>query len=176
MSSYFDIKMLNKSNFNLSFLLDEGETEWYNGEEKQSNNILYKDFKSKIPKRQIFEIKSLIYNIFSQKKEILRKYYCFYDERNNSLNIIITEDICFNNFSKEILINLFEFSRKVGIEAIYFLVDKKNSQYLRIMKDLMIVGFGVNEELKNVNIEGNIYKVLVLPIKEDFDEIKEVSF
>ena len=176
MSSNIDIKMYNKSYFNLSFLLDEGETERYNGEEKQSNNILCKDFKSKIPKRQIFEINSLIYNIINQQKEILRKYFCFYDERNNSLNIIITEDICFNNFSKEILINLFEFSRKVGIEAIFFLVSKKNSQYLRIIKDLMIVGFVVNEELKNVNIEGNIYKVLVLPIKEDFDEIKEVFF
>jgi hypothetical protein len=176
MSSNIEIKMFNKSDFNLSFLIDEGETEWYEGEEKKSNDILCKDFKNKIPRRQIFEINSLIYNIINQQKEVLRKYNCFYDERNNSLNIIITEDICFNNFSKDILINLFEFSQKIGIEEIYFLVSKQNSQYIKILKDLMIVGFKVNEKLKNVNIEGNIYKVLVLPIKEDYDEIKEVYF
>ena len=35
MKSIFDIKMSNKSNFNLSFLVDVGQTKWFNGEEKQ---------------------------------------------------------------------------------------------------------------------------------------------
>ena len=176
MSSIFDIKMSNKSNFNLSFLVDVGETEWYNGEEKQNNYFLNKDLKSKIPKSQIFEINSLIFNITKHKKEILTKYNCFFDEKSNSLSLIISEDVCFSDFTKEIMMNLFDFAQKVGIETIYFLVAKKNAQYLRIIQDLMVVGFEIDENLKTVKIDGNVYKVLNLPIKEDYDEIEEVFF
>ncbi len=176
MSSIFDINMSNKSNFNLSFLVDVGETKWYNGEEKQSNDFLNKDFKNQIPKSQIFEMNSLIFNITKHKKEVLAKYKCFYDENSNSLSLIITEDICFSDFTKEIMMNLFDFAQKVGIEIIYFLVAKKNSQYIRIVQDLMVVGFEIDEKLKTVNIEGNVYKVLSLPIKEENDEIEEIFF
>ena len=176
MTSIFDIKMSDKSNFNLSFLVDVGETKWYNGEEKQSNDFLNKDLKNKIPKSQIFEINSLIFNITKHKKEILTKYNCFYDEKSNSLSLIISEDLCFSDFTKEIMMNLFDFAQKVGIETIYFLVAKKNSQYIRIVQDLMVVGFEIDEKMKTVKIEGNVYKVLVLPIKEVYDEIEEVFF
>ena len=176
MTSIFDIKMSDKSNFNLSFLVDVGETKWYNGEEKQSNDFLNKDLKSQIPKSQIFEINSLIFNITKHKKEILTKYNCFFDEKSNSLSLIISEDVCFSDFTKEIMMNLFDFAQKVGIETIYFLVAKKNAQYLRIIQDLMVVGFEIDENLKTVKIDGNVYKVLNLPIKEDYDEIEEVFF
>ena len=176
MTSIFDIKMSNKSDFNLSFLVDVGQTKWYNGEEKETKDFLCKEFKSHIPKSQIFEINSLIYNITKHKNEILSKYNCFYDDQKNSLCLIITEDICFSDFTKEIMMNLFEFAQKVGIETIYFLVAKKNEQYIKIVQDLMIVGFELDEELKTVNIDGKVYKVLVLPIKEDYDEVEEVFF
>ena len=74
------------------------------------------------------------------------------------------------------MMNLFDFAQKVGIETIYFLVAKKNTQYLRIIQDLMVVGFEIDENLKTVKIDGNVYKVLNLPIKEDYDEIEEVFF
>lgn len=176
MKSIFDIKMSNKSNFNLSFLVDVGETKWFNGEEKQNNDFLNKDLKSQIPKSQIFEINSLIFNITKHKREILTKYKCFYDEKSNSLSFILTEDICFSDFTKEIMMNIFEFAQKVGIETIYFLIAKKNPQYIRIVQDLTIVGFEVDEKLKTMNIDGNVYKVLMLPVKEEYDEIEEVFF
>ena len=40
----------------------------------------------------------------------------------------------------------------------------------------MVVGFEIDENLKTVKIDGNVYKVLNLPIKEDYDEIEEVFF
>ena len=40
----------------------------------------------------------------------------------------------------------------------------------------MVIGFEIDEKLKTANIEGNVYKVLYLPIKEDYDEIEEVFF
>ena len=176
MKSIFDIKMSNKSNFNLSFLVDVGQTKWFNGEEKQDDSFLNKELKEQIPKGQIFEMNSLIFNITKHKKEVLTNYKCYFDEKSNSLSIILTEDICFSDFTKEIMMNLLEFSQKVGIETIYFLIAKKNAQYIRIVQDLMIVGFEIDEKVKSVNIEGNAYKVLMLPIKEEFDEIEEIYF
>ena len=176
MSSIFDIKMSNKSNFNLSFLVDVGETKWFDEEEKQNNDFLNKDLKNKIPKSQIFEINSLFFNITKHKKEILSKFNCFYDEKSNSLSLIIAQDFCFSDFTKEIMMTLFDFAQKVGIETIYFLVAKKNPQYIRFIHDLMVVGFEIDEKLKTVNIDGNFYKVLYTPIKEDYDEIEEVYF
>ena len=172
MKSIFDIKMSNKSNFNLSFLVDVGQTKWFNGEEKQDDSFLNKELKEQIPKGQIFEMNSLIFNITKHKKEVLTNYKCFFDEKSNSLSIILTEDICFSDFTKEIMMNLLEFSQKAGIETIYFLIAKKNAQYIRIVQDLMIVGFEIDEKVKSVNSEGNAYKVLMLPIKEEFDEIE----
>ena len=176
MKSIFDIKMSNKSNFNLSFLVDVGQTKWFNGEEKQDDSFLNKELKEQIPKGQIFEMNSLIFNITKHKREVLTNYKCYFDEKSNSLSIILTEDICFSDFTKEIMMNLLEFSQKVGIETIYFLIAKKNPQYIRIVQDLTIVGFEVDEKLKTMNIEGNVYKVLMLPVKEEYDEIEEVFF
>jgi hypothetical protein len=176
MTSIFDIKLSEKSDFNLSFLVDVGQTKWFQGEEKQDNGFLNKGLKNQIPKSKIFEINSLIFNIAKHKREILTKYQCSYDEESNSLSFILTEDICFSDFTKEIMMNIFEFCQKVGIDTIYFLIAKKNAQYIRIVQDLMIVGFEVDESLKTVNIEGNVYKVLMLPVKEDYDEIEEVFF
>jgi len=72
------------------------------------------------------------------------------------------------------MVNLLEFAQKVEIETIYFLVAKKNQDYIKIVQDLTIVGFEVDEKLKSVNIEGNVYKVLMLPVKEQDEEIEEV--
>ena len=176
MTSIVDINMSNKSNFNLSFMVNVGQTKWFCGEEKQGSDFLNKELKNQIPKSQIFEINSLIFNIAKHKKEVLTNYKCFFDENNNSLSFILTEDLCFSDFTKEIMMNIFELAQKVGIETIYFLVAKKNVQYIRIVQDLMIVGFQVDEKLKTVNIDGNAYKVLMLPVKEDYDEIEEVLF
>ena len=176
MKSIFDIKMSNKSNFNLSFLVDVGEIKWFNGEEKQNNDFLNKELKKQSPKSKIFEINSLIFNITKHKREILTKYKCSYDESSNSLSFILTEDICFSDFTKEIMMNILDFCQKVGIDTIYFLIAKKNAQYIRIVQDLMIVGFEVDENLKTVNIDGNVYKVLMLPVKEEFDAIEDVFF
>ena len=106
----------------------------------------------------------------------MTKYKCFFDEQSNSLSLILTEDICYSDFTKEIMMNLFEFAQKVGIETIYFLVAKKNAQYIRIVQDLMIVGFEVDEKVKTVSIEDKVYKVLMLPVKEQDEEIEEVFF
>ena len=174
MTPGLDINMTNISDFNLSFLVDVGATSWYQGEVRKSSDFLNQDLKAQIPKSQIFEINSLIFNITKQKKEILTKYKCFYEESSNSLSILLTNDFCFADFTKEIMINLLDLAQKVGIDTIYFLVAKKNEQYIKIVQDLMIIGFELDEKTKTVNIEGNNYKVLKLPVKEQDEEIEEI--
>ena len=174
MTPSLNINMSNTSDFNLSFLVDVGSTRWFQGEEKKSNDFLNQGLKAQIPKNQIFSINSLIFNITKHQKEILTKYQCYYEEQSNSLSVLFTKDFCFADFTKEIMINLLEFAQKVEIQTIYFLVAKKNQDYIKIVQDLTIVGFEVDEKLKSVNIEGNAYKVLMLPVKEQDEEIEEV--
>ena len=162
------------SDFNLSFLVDVGSTRWFQGEEKKDSDFLNVNFKSQIPKNKIFEINSLIFNITKHKKEILSKYQCYYEEKSNSLSVLFTEDFCFADFTREIMINLLEFAQKVEIETVYFLVAKKNQEYIKIVKDLTIIGFEMDEKTKSVNIEGNSYKVLRLSVKDQDEEIEEV--
>ena len=174
MSPGLNINMSEISDFNISFLIDVGKTRWFKGEEKQSDDFLSQNLKSTMPKNKIFLINSLIFNITKHKREILTKYKCYYDEGTNSLNILITQDLCFADFTKEIMINLLDLARKVGIETIYFLVAKKNEQYIKIVQDLMIVGFELDEKNKSINIDGNVYKVLKLSVKEQDEEIEEI--
>ena len=169
-----NITMSNVSDFNLSFLVDVGATRWFQGEEKKEPGFLSQGLKKQIPKDQIFLINSLIFNITKHKKEILSKYQCYYEEKSNSLSVLFTEDFCFADFTREIMINLLEFAQKVEIETIYFLVAKKNKEYIKIVKDLTIIGFEMDEKTKSVSIEGNSYKVLRLSVKDQDEEIEEV--
>ena len=174
MTPVLNINMSDISDFNLSFLVDVGSTRWFQGEEKKDSDFLNVNFKSRIPKNKIFEINSLIFNITKHKKEILTKYKCYYEEQSNSLNILLTQDLNFADFTKEIMMNLLEMSQKLCIETIYFLVAKKNPQYIKFVQDLMIIGFEVDTNTKTVNIEGNVFKVLKLQVKDQDDEIEEV--
>lgn len=174
MTPGLNINMSDISDFNLSFLVDVGSTRWFQGEEKKSCDFLNQELKNQIPKNKIFLVNSLIFNITKHKKEILTKYKCFYEEKSNSLNILLTQDLNFADFTKEIMINLLDMAQKLGIETIYFLVAKKNPQYIKFVQDLMIIGFEVDPNTKTVNIEDNVFKVLKLEVKDQDDEIEEV--
>jgi len=175
MTTTLNLDMSNISDFNLSFLVNMGASRWFYENEKVANNFLNKDFKKKIPKNNVFEINSMIFNIPKHKKEILSEYKCYYDEKSNTLTLILSEDICFSEFTKEIMMNLFTFTQKVGIDTICFLVDKKNPQYTRILQDLMIVGFKSNEKKKEVTIDDRVYKVMDMQVNVD-SEIEEFYF
>ena len=173
--SSLNFNMNAKSNFNLSFLVNMGVSRWYYKDEKIANNFLTEDFKNEIPKNAFFEISSMIFNIIKHKKEILNKFKCYFDEKSNGLFLILDSSICFSEFTKEIMMNLFDFSEKVGIKTISFLISKKNPQFIRIIQDLMIVGFKTNEKMNEAIIEGEHYKVMEVPVNID-EKIEEFFF
>ena len=152
-----------------------GASKWFSGDQKINTNSLSPDFKAQIPKGEAFEISSMIFNIIKHKKEILSKYQCFFDEKSNTLTLILNAEICFSEFTKEIMMNIFTFTQKVGIDNICFLISKKNPQYARILQDLMIVGFKSNEKKNEVTIEKDVYKVMEMPVNVD-EEIEEFYF
>lgn len=163
------------SNFNLSFLVNMGASRWFYGEEKTANSFLDEDFKNQIPKNEIFEINSMIFNIPKHKKEILTKYKCYFDEKSNSLFFILNKTISFSEFTKDIMMNLFTFCEKVGIDTINFLVAKQNPQYIRIIQDLLVVGFKSNEKMKEISIEDDCYNVLEIKVNSN-EPIEEFYF
>ena len=175
MTTTLNLDMSNISNFNLSFLVNMGAPRWFYENEKVANNFLNKDFKKEIPKNNVFEINSMIFNIPKHKKEILNKYKCYYKEDDNELYLIINESVSFSEFTKEIMMNLLTFCDKVGIESICFLVSKSSSEYVRIMQDLMIVGFKPNEFTKEIVIDKETYKVMEMPVNFD-EKIEEFYF
>ena len=175
MTTFLNLNLSTQSNFNLSFIVNMGASRWYYGKEKHANNFLSEEFKSKIPKNEIFEISSMIFNITKHKKEILTKYKCYFDEKNNVLFFILNELRCFSEFTKEILMNLFDFCIKVGIQKIRFLIAKNNPQFIRIIQDLMFIGFKSNEENKETTIEGNEYKILDIGVNPE-EKIEEFFF
>ena len=177
MSSNYPQNLSSKENssFDLSFLVNTGASRWFSCGEKLNTSSLSPEFKTRIPKNKIFEISSKFFNITKHKHEVLSKYECFFDEVSNTLTLILTEKISFSEFSKEIMMNLFTFSQKVGIDMICFLLSKKNPQYARILQDLMIVGFKPNEKKKEISIGSEVFKVMEIPANSD-EEIEEFYF
>ena len=177
MSSNYPQNLSSKENssFDLSFLVNTGASRWFSCGEKLNTSLLSPEFKTRIPKNKIFEISSKFFNITKHKHEVLSKYECFFDEASNTLTLILTEKISFSEFSKEIMMNLFTFSQKVGIDMICFLLSKKNPQYARILQDLMIVGFKPNEKKKEISIGSEVFKVMEIPANSD-EEIEEFYF
>ena len=177
MSSNYPQNLSTKDNssFDLSFLVNTGASRWFSCGEKLNTSSLSPEFKTRIPKNKIFEISSKFFNITKHKHEVLSKYECFFDEASNTLTLILTEKISFSEFSKEIMMNLFTFSQKVGIDMICFLLSKKNPQYARILQDLMIVGFKPNEKKKEISIGSEVFKVMEIPANSD-EEIEEFYF
>ena len=115
MSTTLNLDMSKISNFNLGFLVNMGASRWYYDNEKMSKNFLNQQFKEKIPKNNVFEINSMIFNIPKHKQEILSKYKCYFKEEDNELYIIISESLSFQEFTKEIMMNLYTFCEKLGI-------------------------------------------------------------
>lgn len=153
-----------------------GNTTWYKNSEKQSPDFLSLSLKSELPKSTLFSINSLVFNLEKHEREIYSKYNCFYDEMENSLSIVVSDKAKYSDFSREIIMNLMDFVQRTKISTIYFLLNRKNSQYIKILQGMLTVGFEYEENHKKVEIDGGVYKVLKMNMKDVPDEIEEVDF
>ena len=115
----FTYDMKDIADYTLSFTVEEGEIQWFLGGIKKSNDFINEGLKSQLPKRKIFKINSLIYNVETQVKDVNISFDCSYNDENNTLSVIINENINHTNLTKEVALTLFVFVQRVQIEKLY---------------------------------------------------------
>ena len=161
------------SDINISFYINEKSQNFEESKLQNSQNNIA--LKGKFPENKIFRINSLFLNKERNITEISTQYDCIFNEKNNSLCLIFNNQDNYENFTKEKLLNILEFAISIEIDTIYLLVNKSNKHYLNIIQDMLIVGFEIEKNFTNINIDGSIYKSLKTPIKNICKEIKEIN-
>lgn len=73
------------------------------------------------------------------------------------------------------MLNLMELSRKLEIDTIYLLINRKNKEYIKILQGMLTVGFEQEQQMKTARIGVLVYKVLKMELKEG-EEIEELDF
>ena len=168
----FSYDMNDVIDYNLSFTVDSGEVQWYLGGIKK-NNFLNEELKSQLPKKKIFKINSLIYNVETQTKDINISFDCSYNNENNALSVIVNENIDHTNLTKEVALTLFLFVQKVNIDKLYLIVALKNPNYILLLQEMMTLGFQSEKSVRSTSINGDAYKILFIETKDMSTNIEE---
>ena len=172
----FSYDMKDVADYNLSFTVDSGEVQWYLGGIKKSNEFINEGLKDQLPKKKIFKINSLIYNIETQVKDINISFDCSYNDEINALSVIINENINHTNLTKEVALSLFLFVQKVNIEKLYFIIALKNPNYILLLQEMMTLGLQSEKSARSTNIDGDAYKILYIETKDMSTNIEEFGF
>ena len=172
----FSYDMKDVADYNLSFTVDSGEVQWYLGGIKKSNEFINEGLKDQLPKKKIFKINSLIYNIETQVKDINISFDCSYNDEINALSVIINENINHTNLTKEVALTLFLFVQKVNIEKLYFIIALKNPNYILLLQEMMTLGLQSEKSARSTNIDGDAYKILYIETKDMSTNIEEFGF
>ena len=168
----FTYNMNDVVDYNLSFTVDSGEIQWYLDGIKK-NNFLNEELKSQLPKKKIFKINSLIYNVETQTKDINISFDCSYDNENNTLSVIVNENIDHTNLTKEVALTLLLFVQKLNIDKLYLIVALKNPNYILLLQEMMTLGFQSEKSVRSTSINGDAYKILYIETKEMSTNIEE---
>ena len=171
MSFVYDIK--NTSNYSLSFAVESGEIIWFQDGIKKSGDFVNEALKLQLPKKSIFKMNSLFYNVENQTRDVNISFDCSYDDELNVLSIIINEKITHTNLTKEVAMTLFHFVQKTGIEKLYLIVSVKNPNYILLLQEMMTLGFKSEKTVKSTEINGNAYKILEIETKDMSINIEE---
>ena len=168
--------MKDVSDFNLSFTVESNEVQWFLGGIKKRNDFINEGLKSQLPKKTIFKINSLIYNVETQTKDLNLSFDCSYNDEDNTLSVIINENINHTNLTKEVALTLFVFVQKLQIEKLYLIVALKNPNYILLLQEMMTLGFQSEKSARSTNIDGDAYKILYLETKDMTSNIEEFGF
>ena len=171
----FSYDMKDVVDYNLSFTVESGNIQWYLGGIKKSSDFMNENLKSRFPKKKIFKINSLIYNVESQSRDVNISFDCSYNDVNNTLSIIVNENINYTNLTKEVALTLFQLVQKTNIEKLYLIVALKNPNYILLLQEMMTLGFQSEKSVKSTSIDGNAYKILYVETKDMSVNIEELG-
>ena len=172
----FTYDMKDIVDYTLSFTVESGEVQWFLGGIKKSNEFISEDLKSQLPKKKIFKINSLLYNVETQTKDINISFDCSYNNEANTLSIIVNENINHTNLTKEVALTLFLFVQRVQIEKLYLIIALKNPNYVLLLQEMMTLGFQGEKSARSTTIDGDAYKILVIETQEMSKNIEEFGF
>ena len=172
----FTYDMNDVADYTLSFTVESGEVQWFLGGIQKSNDFINEGLKSQLPKKKIFKIDSLIYNVETQTKDINISFDCSYDDENNALSVIVNEKINHTNLTKEVALTLFLFVQRLQIDKLYLIVALKNPNYILLLQEMMTLGFQSEKSARSTNIEGDAYKILFVDTKDITSNIEEFGF
>ena len=172
----FTYNMKDVSDYNISFTVESNEVQWFLGGIKKSNDFINEELKSQLPKKTIFKINSLIYNVETQTKDLNLSFDCSYNDEDNTLSVIINENIKHTNLTKEVALTLFLFVQKLQIEKLYLIVALKNPNYILLLQEMMTLGFQSEKSARSTNIDGDAYKILYVETKDMTSNIEEFGF
>ena len=167
--------MKDTSDYSLSFTTESGEIIWFQGGIKKSVDYINEALKAQLPKKKIFKMNSLIYNVESQSRETNISFDCSYNDELNVLSIIINEKINHTNLTKEVAMTLFHFVQKSGIDKLYLIVALKNPNYILLLQEMMTLGFQSEKSVKSTNIDGEAYKILFIETQDMSINIEELG-
>ena len=172
----FTYNMKDVSDYTISFIVESNEVQWFLGSIKKSNDFINEGLKSQLPKKTIFKINSLIYNVETQTKDLNLSFDCSYNDEDNTLSVIINENIKHTNLTKEVALTLFLFVQKLQIEKLYLIVALKNPNYILLLQEMMTLGFQSEKSARSTNIDGDAYKILYIETKDMTSNIEEFGF
>ena len=178
MNINFNIDLTNQSDFDLSFTVDSGNITWYLNDIKKADELINDSFKKEIPKNTIFKITSLLYNVETQERETNVVFDSWYNvkDNDNSLVVLVKDDVTPTNLTKEVMLTLFQFAQKVVIDRIFLLLSVKNPNYILLLQQMMTCGYETCKELRSTTIDNVAYKVLKVEIKDISGNIEEIGF
>ncbi len=171
----FSYDMKDVVDYNLSFTVESGNIQWYLGGIKKSSDFINENLKSQFPKKKLFKINSLIYNVESQSRDVNISFDCSYNDVNNTLSTIVNENINYTNLTKEVALTLFQLVQKTNIEKLYLIVALKNPNYILLLQEMMTLGFQSEKSVKSTSIDGNAYKILYVETKDMSVNIEELG-
>ena len=173
MSFIYDMK--DTSDFSLSFTVESGDITWFQGGIKKSGDFINEALKAQLPKKKIFKMNSLVYNVESQTRETNISFDCSYNDELNVLSIIINDKMNHSNLTKEVAMTLFHFVQKTGIEKLYLIVALKNPNYILLLQEMMTLGFQSEKNVKSTIIDEESYKILCIETQDMSINIEELG-
>jgi len=87
------------------------------------------NLKQKVSDATLFTINSIVFSIEKNKEEVINNFNCFYAPAQEAICIMVESDFKYRNFSREIVMDLMEFAKKLEIKNLLLFVDKKNTDY-----------------------------------------------
>ena len=136
--------------------------------------INFNGLKNSLQDNQIFKISA---GHFSEsKREEPFSLTCFYSPKYDSLCVVIDNSTKYLYLSRELLMNLLEFAKKMMVTNIFLLLDRKNRDYIKILQSMMTIGFVNDSVIKTAKVQEKDYKMLKLEIKNDNNVIEEIAF